>query len=102
MVIAADHVSDLHQGIVYNDHVVVNRHSRRAQNDGIAHDLVGKLYRAVNNVMKSDRVAGNTQANSARFTGSPAALRLCRINRATLSGINWLAMFRRGAFSLVL
>ena len=85
MVIAADHVRDFHQRIINHDYIVINRHSRRAQNNGIADDFIRKLNRAMNDVMKTNRMVGNAQADGASFSGSPAALRLGRINGAAFS-----------------
>src|SRR5207245_7337211 len=43
--------------------------------------------------MEADRVLGNPQTNCAWFSRSAPPLRLFRINRPTLAGVNWLAVF---------
>ena len=74
MIVAADHVRDLHQRVVNHDHVVVDRHPVRTQNDGIADDFVRELDVAVNDVVKADGMLGNPQPDGAGLAGRAARL----------------------------
>src|SRR5579872_1034363 len=102
MIVAADYVRDLHQGVIDDNYVVVNRHTGRTKNDGITDDFVGKFNVAVNDVVEADGVLGNAEANGACFPGDSSALRLCWIQVSALAGIDWLTMLGSGAFAVFL
>ena len=59
MVIAADHMRDLHLRIVDDDHVVVDRNPRRTHDDRIADRFAVKSHIAANYVVKIDWMLGN-------------------------------------------
>ena len=92
MVVAADHVGDLHQRVVNHHHVVVNRHPTGAQNDGIADHFVRELDIAVHNVVKADGMLGNAQPNGAGLARAPPPFGFFRIDGAALAGINRRSM----------
>ena len=71
MIVAADHVRDLHQRIVNHHHVVVDRHPVRTQDDGIADYFVREFDIAMHDVMKADGMLGNSQPDRAGFSGGP-------------------------------
>ena len=102
MVVAADDVGNLHQRIVDDDYVVVNRNPGRAQDDGIAHHLIREFDLAVHDVVKTNGSLRNAQADGARFAGLAASQRLFGIEAATGSWINRLAMLGVGQFALLL
>src|SRR4051794_27514112 len=87
MIIAADDMRDLHLRVVDDDDVVVNRHSRRAHDDRIAHDFVGKLDRAVHDVMKLDRPLGNVKADGATLAAGASLERFCGIDLPAFAGV---------------
>ena len=87
MIVAANDVRDLHQRVVDHHHVVVNRNAAGAQDDGIADHFVGELDHAAHDVVKANGVLGNAQANGRSFAAGAAALRLRRIERPALAGI---------------
>src|SRR5262249_4315757 len=83
-------------------HVVVDRHTAGADDDGIAHHLVGKLNIASDDVVELDRVLGNLQPYSSGFARAVPALGFGRIKLAALAGIDRLPAFshRLLAFAL--
>jgi len=90
-------VGDLHQRVIDDDDVVVYRHSRRTQNDGVTHDFVGKFHSAVNDVMEANGMLGNAETDGAGFRGSSPALRFGGINGAAFAGVNRLTVLGGGA-----
>ena len=54
MIIAANHMGDVHQRIIDRDHVVIYRHARRTNQDRIRDRIGGELHRAANDVMERD------------------------------------------------
>src|SRR6266851_5789276 len=102
MIVTANHMRDLHQRVVYYDHVVVNWHPRRTQNDGITYYFIRKLNRAVNDVVKTNRMFRNPQTNRASLCRSSPTLCFHRINRAAFARINRLPVLGRRAFAFPL
>src|SRR5271157_2531000 len=88
VVVATNHVRDVHERIVHDDHVVVNRHARGAHNDGIAHHLVRKLDWAVDDVVEPNGMLGDTQANRGGLAIRSAALALSGIESAAFARID--------------
>src|SRR5271157_1037280 len=88
VVVATNHVRDVHERIVHDDHVVVNRHACGAHDDGIAHHFVGKLDRAVHDVVEANGMLGDTQANRSGLAIRSAALALSGIESAAFARID--------------
>src|SRR6185437_12064250 len=61
MVVAPDHVRNLHQRIVDGDHIVVDRHARGANQDRIGNCIRSKLDCTANNIVKRDWIGSNRQ-----------------------------------------
>src|SRR5271170_4455469 len=99
MIVAANYVGDLHQRVVDDDHVVVDRHAVRTEDDGIADDFIGKLDISVNDIVKADGMLGNPQPDGAGFAGHAAALGFFGVHHAALARIDWLAPFCQGFFA---
>ena len=93
MIIAPDYMRDLHQRVVDHDDIVVNRHSRRPEDDRIADDLVRKLDLSMDDVVEANRALRNMQASGACGPGSAALQGLGGIDGPAGSGIDWLAVF---------
>ena len=102
MIVAANHVRDLHQRVIDHDDVVVDRDSRRPQDDGIAHCFVGKLDDAAHDVVKADRVLRNAQANRGLLSCSATAPRLGWVDATTCAGIERRAALGHGSFAVLL
>ena len=102
MIVAADHVRDLHQRVINHHHVVVDRHPVRTQDDGIAHHFVRELHVAMHDVVKTDGVLGNPQPDGAGLSRRSPPLGFRRIDRAAFAGIDRLAMLGLGPFALLL
>src|SRR5271157_668250 len=88
VVVATNHVRDLHQLVVHDDHVVVNRHACGAHDDGIAHHLVRKLDWAVDDVVEPNGMLGNTQSNCSTLAIRSAALAFSGIESAAFARID--------------
>src|SRR5689334_3221573 len=102
MIVAPDHVRNLHQGIVNYHHIVVNRHPVRTQDDGITYYLVRKLYLSVHDVMETDGMLGNAQTDRTRFPACPAPTGFSRSDGPALARIDRLAMFGLCPFAFLL
>src|ERR1700682_5539192 len=102
MIVAAYHMRDLHQSVVDNHDIVVDRHAAGTQNDRIADHFTGELDFAVNDVMKTDGPGWNLQADSSGLALRAPAFGFLAIERAALARVNWLAMLRLGAFAISL
>src|SRR5256885_15267779 len=102
MVIAANYVGDLHQRVIDDDDIVVHRHSRRTQNDRVAHNFIGKFDSTVNDVMEANGTLWNAQADRAGFRGSSPALRFGGGDGAAFAGGNRLTVLGGGAGAFLL
>ena len=60
MVVAANHVRDLHEGVVDGDDVVVDGHAGRPHQDRIADRLAGKLDIAADDVVEAQGTVGDS------------------------------------------
>ena len=70
MILAPDHVRDLHQGIVDDDGEVVSRPAVGAQNDGVADGVGMKPHGPSNHVLEGDRaILWNAETNRGPLTG---------------------------------
>src|SRR5207248_9139115 len=74
MIVAANHVGDLHLSIVDDNHVVVNGNPGRSHDDRIADRFIVESDVPAYDVMKVNRVLGNLQQR--RASGEAAAIRL--------------------------
>ena len=87
MVVAANHVRNVHQRVVDRDHVVVDRDAfrlaaffgrGRADNDGIADRLRRKLHFAAHQVVESQRVVFDLQPHGERLARRKVRIHLFR------------------------
>ena len=62
--------------VVNHNNVVVNRHAAGTDNDGIAHDLMGKFNVPTHDIVKANGVFGNLEADGRCFARRPPPLRL--------------------------
>ena len=84
VILASDHMRDLHQRIVDHDGVVVGGHAVRAHDHRIANHVSVEGDRAANDVIEADvAVIGNAKANDRRLTVLDAAPRLVAGQLAT-------------------
>ena len=102
MIVAPDHVRNLHQGIVNYHHIVVNRHPIRTEDDGIAYDFVRELYFSVNDVVETDGMFGNAQTDRTRFPACPAPFGFSRIDGPAFARIDRLTMLGLRPFAFLL
>ncbi len=84
MIVAANDVSDLHQRVIHDHHVVVNRNAAGPQNDGIADRFVGEFHHAAHDVVKADGVLGNCQSDGRSFAARTPTLGLGWVELPTL------------------
>ncbi len=74
MVIASNHVSNLHQRVIHHNGIVICRPSVGSKEYGIADDLAFKLHSAVHDVVKMNRALTHSKSNDGRLLFREAAL----------------------------
>jgi len=109
VIVAADDVGDVHEGVVDGDHVVVDRDSGgnsacsprcRADQNGVADRVGGELDRAADQIVEAERVVLNAEAHGERLSGGDVAGDGFLVQRAAAAGVDLGAMFRGGQFAL--
>ena len=93
---------DLHLRIVDHHHIVVDGHPRRANDDEITDNLTGKLYCAMNEIMKFDRVLRNLQADGRGLSVRHPALRFIGIQTSALARVDLWFVLGNGLLPLAL
>ena len=96
MIVAANHVADLHLSIVDDNHVVVNGNPGRSHDDRIADRFIVESDVPAYDVMKVNRVLGNLQPNCSGFAARPTLLRLRCVAQSALARVHlWTTLCRR-------
>jgi hypothetical protein len=85
VIVAANHVGDFHQSVVHHHHVVVDRHATRAHDDGVTDDFMRELNFSVDDVVKTNGMLGNAQANGAGLPRCPPPLGFRGVQGAALA-----------------
>ena len=110
MVVAADHVGDVHQRIVDGDHVVVDGDTfdvaifvtgGGTDNDRIANRLGGEFHLTPDQVVKPERVIFDFQADSKGLVRGKLLIDLFRGEGAALSRVDLRAVFGGGLAALL-